>query len=106
MDITNSFNRTTVSDSIVHKGRNRVNNSTLKDIGFEYGVDIVEISQDAHEIRRLIDEKSAEFLDIIKNNTTDVRSVKVDAASRKLADGVYDRQETFVKLANRLSDIL
>ena len=106
MDITDSFNKTTVSDSIIHKGKNRENNSRLKDIGFEYGVDIVEISQDAYEISRLIEDKSAEFIEYIKNNTVDVRRFKVDAVSRNLTDGLYDRQETFVKLANRLTGIV
>ncbi len=106
MNITNSFNRTIISDSIIHKGKNRGNNSTFEDLGFGYGEDIVEISQDAYEIRRLIEDKSIEFLDVIKNNTVDVRRFKVDAASKNLADGVYDRQETFVALSNRLSDIL
>jgi len=106
MDITNSFYRITISDSIIHKGRSRGNNSTFKDIGSEYGVDIVEISQDAYEMRRLIEDKSIEFLDVIRNNTVDVRRFKVDEASKSLADGVYDRQETLVALSNRLSDVL
>ena len=103
MNISNNFNRTTDSDSIIQKGKNRLNNVMLKDVGFEYGVDILEISQDGYEIRRLIEDKSAEFIDFIKNNTVDVRQSKIEAVSRNLTDGLYDRQETFEKLANRLS---
>ncbi|MGR3219787.1 MAG: hypothetical protein ACUZ8H_08225 [Candidatus Anammoxibacter sp.] len=91
----------------VSPGKNsKVDKGGAGDKAIFSGVDGIDISEEANEIRKVVSGDRSELVEFVKNSVPDIRVAKVEEVTIKLSDGVYDQPEVIAKLAEKLAAIL
>ena len=105
MDI-NNIQKAKGFDNVSHGKDRKVDKGGAEDKSVFSGADGVEISEEANEIRKVVNGDRSELVEFVKNSVPDIRVAKVEEVTIKLSDGVYDQPEVLEKLAERLASIL